>query len=67
VGAEDPQLAVPATLALKDITRECKSVLLPFAEGMADKMMVNYYEKSGGLFGSNLFRKKKTYESRTDF
>lgn len=39
-GIENSHLASPATLALKDIVRECKSVLLPFAQIIVDKTMV---------------------------
>ncbi|XP_065210283.1 importin-13 isoform X2 [Planococcus citri] len=36
-GAENPQLAAPATLALKDITKECKTAITPYAEQIARK------------------------------
>lgn len=40
-GAENPHLAAPATIALKDITRECKTAITPYAEQIARKTAVS--------------------------
>ena len=39
-GAENPPLATPATIALKDITRECKFAITPYSEQIARKIAV---------------------------
>lgn len=39
-GIENSHLAGPSTLALKDIVRECKTVLTPFAQIIVDKTTV---------------------------